>query len=61
MTKLDAKLDQAKGGLKEVAGKVTGDKKLEAEGAVDKVVGTVKEGIETAKDVVSDTINKLKK
>ena len=39
---LDDKLNQAKGALKENAGKLTGDKKLEAEGAVDGAISGVK-------------------
>ena len=33
---LEEKLNQAKGALKENVGKLTGDKKLESEGAVEK-------------------------
>ena len=35
---IEDKLNQAKGALKEGAGKLTGDKKTEVEGAVEKVV-----------------------
>ena len=35
---IEDKLNQAKGALKEGAGKLTGDKKTEIEGAVEKVV-----------------------
>ena len=41
--KLDAKLEQAKGTVKEAFGKLTDDKKIEAEGVVDKVAGKAKE------------------
>ena len=35
--------DQAKGAVKEAAGKITGDKKLETEGTMDKAKGKVRE------------------
>src|SRR6478609_2295026 len=37
--------DKAKGAIKEVAGKMTGDKKLETEGKVDKVKGAVQKAV----------------
>ena len=43
--KLDAKLEQAKGTVKEAFGKLTDDKKIEAEGVVDKVAGKAIEGV----------------
>ncbi|MGT2743916.1 CsbD family protein [Streptococcus phocae subsp. phocae] len=48
--KVNSKLEQAGGTLKESVGKVTGDKSLETEGKVDKVVGKVKEVAADAKD-----------
>jgi uncharacterized protein YjbJ (UPF0337 family) len=44
--------DKAKGAIKEVAGKVTGDKKLENQGKVDKVKGDVHKGVGDAKDAL---------
>ena len=41
---------QAKGKLKEVAGKVTGDAKLESEGKADKAAGKVRNAIGGIKD-----------
>jgi len=38
-------LDQAKGKVKEVVGKVTGDSKTEAEGQADQVKGKVKNAV----------------
>lgn len=63
--KLDAKLDQVTGSAKELAGKVLGDKGLEAEGLVDNLVGKAKEvaadvkegldgALEQAKDLATD-------
>jgi uncharacterized protein YjbJ (UPF0337 family) len=44
--------NQAKGGVKEVVGKVTGDAKLEAEGKAEKVAGKVQNAIGGIKDTV---------
>jgi uncharacterized protein YjbJ (UPF0337 family) len=44
--------EQAKGKVKEVAGKVTGDKKLRAEGKADKVSGKIRSAIGGLKDAV---------
>ena len=54
---LDDKLNQAKGALKENAGKLTGDKKLEAEGAVENTAAKVKD---VAHDVAEDFKKQLK-
>lgn len=43
---------QAKGAVKEVAGKVTGDAKLQAEGAADKAAGKIQNAVGGAKDAV---------
>lgn len=59
--KFDAKLDQVAGGIKEAAGKVTGDKRLEAEGTTEKLGGKIKEGIEDAKETVKGAIDSLLK
>ena len=45
---------QVKGSVKEAAGKVTGDKKLEAEGKGEKLGGTVQNAVGGAKDSVRD-------
>jgi uncharacterized protein YjbJ (UPF0337 family) len=44
--------EQAKGAVKEVAGKVTGDRKLEADGKTDKVAGKVQNAIGGLKDTL---------
>jgi uncharacterized protein YjbJ (UPF0337 family) len=49
---------QAKGAMKEVAGKVTGDKKTQAEGAAEKSAGKVQNSMGGAKDAVRDAVNK---
>ena len=45
---------QVKGAVKDAAGKVTGDKKLQAEGKVDKVVGKAQSEVGKAKDAARD-------
>jgi uncharacterized protein YjbJ (UPF0337 family) len=44
--------EQAKGAVKEAAGKISGDKKLESEGKADKVAGKVQNAIGGLKDTV---------
>ena len=48
----EEKFNQAKGSVKEGLGKLTSDKKIEKEGAAEKVVSKVKEVAEDAKDAV---------
>ena len=43
-------LDKASGAAKEAAGKMTGDKKLEAEGKIDKAKGEARDVIGDVKD-----------
>jgi uncharacterized protein YjbJ (UPF0337 family) len=43
---------QAKGKVKEIAGKATGDKKLEREGKADKVGGKVRNAVGGMKDAL---------
>ena len=57
---IEEKLDQAKGSVKEGVGKLTGDEKLEKEGAAKKVVSKVKEVAEDAKDAVEGAIEGVK-
>ena len=57
---IEEKLDQAKGSVKEGVGKLTGDEKLEKEGAAEKVVSKVKEVYEEAKDAVEGAIEGVK-
>ena len=46
--------DKVKGQIKDTAGKVTGDKKLESEGKVDKAKGSVHNVAGDLKDAVKD-------
>ena len=57
---IEDKLNQAKGALKEGAGKLSGDKKTELEGAVEKVVAKAKDGFEDIKDSVEGAVEGLK-
>jgi uncharacterized protein YjbJ (UPF0337 family) len=46
--------DQAKGAVKDAAGKITGDQKLQAEGKADKLKGKVESAVGGAKDAIRD-------
>ncbi|AYG00106.1 MULTISPECIES: CsbD family protein [Lactococcus] len=52
--KLDAAKDKTSGKIKEVAGKVTGDEKLEAKGKGEGLLGKAKEELGTLKDKASE-------
>ena len=56
----EEKLNQVAGSIKEGFGKLTGDKKLESEGATEQVVSKVKEGAEDAKEAVEGAIEGVK-
>lgn len=46
---------QAKGAVKQAAGKLTGDKKTEAEGTAERAAGKVQNAVGGAKDAVRET------
>ena len=46
-------IDTVEGTTKELAGKVTGNRTLEAKGAAQKVAGKVREGVADAQDAVN--------
>ena len=46
--------DQAKGTLKDAAGKITGDSKLQAEGKMDKAKGKAENAVGGVKDSLRD-------
>jgi len=50
--------NQIKGSVKEAAGKVTGDAKLQAEGTADKIKGKAQNAVGGAKDAVRDAADK---
>jgi uncharacterized protein YjbJ (UPF0337 family) len=49
---------EAKGAVKEAAGKLTGDTKTQAEGKAEKVQGKVQNAAGGAKDAARDAVNK---
>ena len=57
---IEEKIDQAKGAVKEGVGKLTGDKKIEKEGAAEKAAAKVKEVAEDVKDAIEGTIDGVK-
>lgn len=57
---IENKIDQAKGAVKEGLGKVSGDKKTEFEGVVEKVAAKVKEVGESVKESVEGAAEGLK-
>ena len=50
--RIEGSAEQAKGKVKEVAGKVTGDAKLEGEGKADQVKGKVQNAVGGIKDTL---------
>jgi uncharacterized protein YjbJ (UPF0337 family) len=53
--------DKAKGAIKEGAGKVSGDKKLEAEGKTDKAKGNLHHAAGDVKDAARKAADSLKR
>ncbi len=56
--RLEGSAKQAKGAVKDAAGKVTGDTKLQAEGKADKAAGKVQNAVGGAADATRDLLNK---
>ena len=56
--RIDGAAKQAKGAIKEAVGKVTGDKKTQAEGVAEKAAGKVQNSVGGAKDAARKTLNK---
>jgi len=46
--------DKAKGAVKDAAGKLTGDRELQAEGKLDKAKGAAHSAVGDAKDTIKD-------
>ena len=57
---LEEKLNQAKGAVEENVGRLTGDKKLESEGAAEKTTAKVKDVAKDVKDAVEGALGGLK-
>jgi uncharacterized protein YjbJ (UPF0337 family) len=52
--RIEGSIEQAKGKAKEVAGKVTGDVKLETEGKVDQAAGKAQNAVGGIKDKIKE-------
>ena len=59
--KIKAKLDQVKGGIKQVVGKATENKKLEAEGMVEKTIAKGKEIVDDIKEGSEGAVGSIRK
>ena len=53
--------DKAKGAIKDVAGKITGDRDMEAEGKLDKAKGDLHNAVGDAKDAARKGADALRK
>ena len=56
--RVEGSMEQAKGAIKEGAGKLFGDKKMEAEGKADKVAGKAQNAVGGAADAARDVLDK---
>ena len=56
--RVEGSMHQAKGAVKEAVGKVTGDKKTQAEGTTEKAAGKVQNTAGGAKDAVRDAVDR---
>ena len=57
---IEEKINQAQGAVKESVGKLSGNKKIEKEGAAEKAAAKVKEVAEDVKDAVDGAISGVK-
>ena len=55
--RIEGSVEQTKGKVKEVAGKVTGDSKLETEGKAQQIAGKVQNTVGGFKDAVKEAVN----
>lgn len=58
--KFDAVVNQVAGSAKELFGKITGDKKVESEGATEQVAEKVKEVVADAQNTVEGVVEGIK-
>ena len=56
---IEGKFDQAKGSVKETAGRIVNDPDLESEGSADRAGGKVQEGFGTARRKVGEAIEDI--
>lgn len=59
--KISNAADEAAGKAKQAVGRVTGNKKLQAEGVADQGLAKAKKGVEKVKDAVGGAVKKVKK
>ena len=57
---LEEKMNQAKGVVKEGAGKLTSDKKIEVEGVVEKTVASAKDSLKDVKGSIDGAVEGIK-
>ena len=57
--RIEGSAEQAKGKVKEVAGKVTGDSKLETEGKADQAAGKIQNTVGGIKDFDQGSLRRL--
>lgn len=57
--RIEGSAHQAKGAVKDAAGKLTGDKKMQAEGKAEKAAGKVQNAVGGAKDAARDATKDL--
>ena len=57
---VEGTFEQVKGAIKETAGKVVGNDRLEAEGQAQKVAGKAQEGLGKTQQAAEDTAKKLR-
>lgn len=55
--RVEGSFEQAKGKAKEVAGKVTGDSKLEGEGKAQQVAGKIQNTVGGVKDTIKEALD----
>jgi uncharacterized protein YjbJ (UPF0337 family) len=55
--RIEGSATQAKGKVKEVAGKVTGDTKLESEGKAEKAAGKIQNTVGGLKDTIKEAVD----
>ena len=56
--RVEGAIDKGVGAVKEAAGKATGNERLEAEGAAEKVAGKIQKGVGDLKDAARDALKK---
>ena len=56
--RVEGSAKQAKGSVKDVAGKAMGDSKLQAEGKADKAEGKIQNAVGGAKDKIREALDK---